>query len=154
MNNMIITFDDVLLICGLSKQLQRKSIEPFLPIAHMTFRSRLKNVFDDLQTAYLANSMTPVQTQLYDLVRVALAWEVYSTVLPIMVAEMNESGVVRSQDERYTPASGNATATMTEGVRGVAVQTYKYVEDFVKEYSEALGAQCIQTPKNRHFMFL
>lgn len=64
-----------------------------------------KNLYDDLEAKQIANTLTPIEEELVEIVKQALAYRSAEIAIPFLSIKIRNKGTVRMRDEFAEPAS-------------------------------------------------
>jgi hypothetical protein len=94
-----------------------------------------KLLYDDLNTKILANTLDSQETELYDILKYAIAYRASEIAIPFLSIKLRSKGAVRLQDETAQPASLEELKYLRHELKNKAEYFEQRSKDFLYQYS-------------------
>lgn len=94
-----------------------------------------KLLYDDLNTKFINNTLSSIETELFDIIKQSIAYRSAEIYIPFAGIKIRNKGVVRLSDEFAQPASLDDIKYLRHELKNRSEYFEKQVQNFLYEYN-------------------
>lgn len=121
----------------INQNVDASDIAPHIETAQLINTRELlgKNLYDDLEQKQIADTLSPIEAELVDIVKQALAYRSAEIAIPFLSIKIRNKGTVRMRDEFAEPASVEEMKYLRSALADRAEYFEKRVVSFLCQFS-------------------
>jgi hypothetical protein len=94
-----------------------------------------KNLYDDLNTKFIAGTLNTIETELFEILKQSIAYRSSEIAIPFLHIKIRNKGVVKLRDEYAEPASLEDMKYLRHELKNRAEYFEKRAKDFLCQFS-------------------